>query len=164
MERIGYEGAALLDRLMRGAPAPSQPILIPPRGITLRQSTDILAVNQPQVRTALKFLRDNLGRSIGTGDAAAAARVPRRTLERLFQQHLNRTVHGELNRMRIQQARELLLHSRLTAGEIAKTTGFCHPQHFNNTFRRHESLTPSRYRALHAAGTPPPSSGLGGTE
>lgn len=150
MERIGYEGAALLDRLMDGAPAPAEPILIRPRGITLRQSTDILAVNQPQVRTALKFLRENFQRSIGTSEAAAATGVPRRALEKLFRQHLRRTVHEELLRVRVQHARELLLHSNHSSAEIAQACGFCHPQHFNNVFRQLEGHTPHRYRAAHA--------------
>jgi LacI family transcriptional regulator len=150
MERIGYEGAALLDRLMDGAPAPAEPLLIRPRGITLRQSTDILAVNQPQVRAALKFLRENFHRSIGTPEAAAATGVPRRALEKLFRQHLHRTVHEELLRVRVQQARELLLHSDHTAAEIARACGFCHPPHFNDVFRRLEGQTPHRYRTAHA--------------
>ncbi|MGH7991106.1 MAG: substrate-binding domain-containing protein, partial [Limisphaerales bacterium] len=32
LERIGYEGAKLLDRLMDGKPASCKPILIPPKG------------------------------------------------------------------------------------------------------------------------------------
>jgi len=40
--RIGYEGAALLDRLMRGARPPRRPVTIEPKGVVIRKSTDLL--------------------------------------------------------------------------------------------------------------------------
>jgi len=43
-ERAGYEGAKLPDQLMEGKRAPRKPILIPPKGVVTRLSTNILAV------------------------------------------------------------------------------------------------------------------------
>ena len=53
LERVGYEGAALLDRLMQGEAAPERPVLIPPRGVTTRQSTDTAAVSDPNAPSVL---------------------------------------------------------------------------------------------------------------
>src|SRR5262245_16517046 len=57
---IGYEAAALLDRLMRrpvrGAPAFVE---LPPRGIVVRQSSDVLAVADRQVAAAVRFIREH---------------------------------------------------------------------------------------------------------
>ena len=41
-ERIGFEAAALLDRLLRRSKPPKRPLLLPPREVVARQSTDIL--------------------------------------------------------------------------------------------------------------------------
>ena len=43
--KVGYEAAALLDRLMAGNPAPEHDILIPPDGLVARLSTDTIAVD-----------------------------------------------------------------------------------------------------------------------
>ncbi|MCF7668793.1 MAG: XylR family transcriptional regulator, partial [Verrucomicrobia bacterium] len=42
--QVGYEAAALLERLMNGESRPSRPILISPSGVVTRRSTDVLAV------------------------------------------------------------------------------------------------------------------------
>ena len=60
LERIGYEGAALLEKLMNGEASPSSPILIEPDGITVRKSTDALAISDPLVLQALEFLNLSL--------------------------------------------------------------------------------------------------------
>jgi LacI family transcriptional regulator len=37
--RIGYEAAALLERMMAGEKPPSHPVLIPPLGVVVRRSS-----------------------------------------------------------------------------------------------------------------------------
>jgi LacI family transcriptional regulator len=148
-EQIGHEAAVLLDRLMRGRPAPAQPVLVPPRGITLRRSTDTMAVNHPEVRQALLFLRENFHRGIGTQEVAAAARLSRRGLEKAFKQHLNRSVHDEVKRLRLHQVKQLLLHTDLSVIDIAIQTGFTHAQHLNNVFKKAVGMTPIAFRKGH---------------
>jgi LacI family transcriptional regulator len=160
LERIGYEGAALLDQLMAGKPPPVNPVLIEPRGVTLRQSTDILAVSQPAVRAALRFFQENHGLSIGIPEAAQAAGVTRHVLDKLFRQHLNRTVHDELLRIRLQHACSLLQQPGPSASAIARLTGFCHPSHLTNTFHKLMGLTPRQYRLKHIAPAGAPGSSV----
>ncbi len=149
MERIGYEGAVLLDQLMAGKAPPENPVLIEPRGIKLRQSTDILAVSHPAVRAALRFLQENYSLPVGGPEAAATAGVSRHALAKLFRRHLNRTVHDELLRIRLQHACKLLQQPDPSASAIATLTGFCHPSHLTNSFREHFGLTPRQYRLKH---------------
>lgn len=148
--RVGHEGAALLDRLIDGAPPPDAPLLIPPAGIVLRQSTDLTAIRIPAVRDAMRFIKENLTRSFGIDEVAAAAGVSRSTLDRLFCEHLNRSVHAEVHRSRLAAAKHLLLHTGLSVADIARQTGFCHAQYLNNIFRRSESIPPRAYRMRYA--------------
>ncbi len=150
LARVGYEGAALLDRLLRGAAPPAAPFLIPPRDIVMRQSTDHTAVSVPEVRHAMRFIREKLADSFGIDEVAGAAGVSRSTLDRLFHQHLNRSVHEEVQRTRIAAVKRLLLHTALPVREIARLTGFCHAQYLNNLFRRTEASTPRAFRKRHA--------------
>ena len=59
LERIGYEAAALLDRLMGGADPPTDPILIEPTGVVTRLSTDSVAIDDPAVATAIRLIRQH---------------------------------------------------------------------------------------------------------
>lgn len=144
--RVGYEGAALLDRLISGEPPPKNPLLIPPTDVILRHSTDLTAISLPSVRTALRFVKENLGRSFGIEEVASAAGVSRSTLDRLFLQHLNRSVHEEVQRARLATVKRLLIHTRLVIADIARQTGFCHAQHLSNVFHGVEAMTPRAYR------------------
>jgi LacI family transcriptional regulator len=146
LERIGYQAAALLDRLMNGKPAPKHDTLIPPRGITVRQSTDTMAVHHPAVRKALLFLRENFSKSFSTIEMADAAGTSRRTLEIAFRKELKRSIHEETLRFRLNRARDYLLNTGSRIIDIAAHTGFCHPQHLNNSFKKSFGCTPLKYR------------------
>lgn len=146
LEGLGYAGAGLLDRLMRGEKAPKQPVLIPPRGITERRSTDALAVGHDGVRKALEFLRTNYPRLIGPAEAAEDAGVPRSHLESEFRRLFHHSMRAELARIRLQRAKEYLLETDLPVADVAAKTGFNTAQYFNNVFRRATGLTPLNYR------------------
>ena len=143
---VGYQSATLLDALIDGAPAPTAPILVQPTGVILRQSTDQTAITIPAVRAALRFVKDNLHRSFGVEEVAVAADVSRSTLDRLFEQHLNRSMHEEILRTRLAAAKRLLTRTDLVLAEIAQKTGFCHAQYLNNVFQKKEGITPRKYR------------------
>lgn len=146
LERIAYEGCALLDRLMNGKKAP--PLrLIPPRGIAVRRSTDTFAVNNPVVRTALRFIEENLRRSMGIEEIVAAVGVSRRSLEIAFRNEMRQSVHQVVMNLRVSRARELLLTTSLPIQDIAAQTGFCHASHMHRMILKHFGLSPSAMRA-----------------
>lgn len=144
--RVGYEGSALLDRLIRGGEAPAAPVLIPPCGVELRASTDAFASSDPLVRAVIAFFRENLGRSIGVDDAAAAVGLPRHQLERHFAGVRGESVHAALMRLRLFEVRRLLALTDMPVKEIAAATGFCHAQHLSNAFKRTDGKSPQEYR------------------
>ncbi len=58
-QRTGFEAAALLDRMMNGEQIDSAPVLVAPLGIQTRHSTDILAIDDPDIVVALRFIREH---------------------------------------------------------------------------------------------------------
>ena len=48
-ERIGYEAAALLGRMMAGGTPPRAPILIEPLGLVIRGSSDVVAIEDTEI-------------------------------------------------------------------------------------------------------------------
>ena len=144
--RTGYEGAELLDRLMNGETPPRNPILIPPRGITVRASTDFIAAASPILRRALEHIRANLAKPIGLSQIAEEVGSSRATVARLFERELGHSAGEEIMRQRIDMAKRLLKNDSLSVSEIAYRTGFCNPAYFTNTFRRATGLTPKDWR------------------
>lgn len=147
LETIGYEGAALLDQLMAGNTIKKPCTLIPPKGITIRQSTDYLAVTDPLIRKALDFLKTNLRKPIGTNDLVSEFSVSRRSLESKFRQHMHCSIREHLIKIRLKEAQRLLRTTNEPIEHIAAITGFCHSPHFSNSFKEKYGVTPLKYRA-----------------
>jgi len=149
LTRVGYESSALLDRLMDGATVPKAPILISPIGVVLRQTTDTSATNHDQIRNALCYIKANLSRSFSSSDVAESVGLSRSSLDRLFLQELNRSVHHEVTRVRLLEVKRLLTQTDISITSIAKQTGFCHAQYLNRLFRKFTTQTPLAYRKQH---------------
>ena len=103
-DRIGYAAAKLLDRLMAGEAAPTEPIRLPPHGLIVRESTDFFAVENPIVAAALAFISANSHRRIGPNAVAAAVGAETRTLQNYFRKAIQRPIATEIRRIRIERA------------------------------------------------------------
>jgi LacI family transcriptional regulator len=145
-KQIGYEAAALLDRLLCGAPPPKCPLLLPPLGVVTRQSSDLLAVDDPELVTALRYIRDHCHLPIGVVDVLRVVPTPRRSLERRFRQTLARGIFEEIRRVRLERAKTLLASTRLSIADVAREAGFASNKHLSVTFREELDLSPTDYR------------------
>ncbi len=148
-KKVGYEAAALLDRMMDGEPAPKGPILTPPTGLVVRQSTDFFAVDDELVARALQFIAANIQKPIGVDDVAEAAFTSLSTLQNRFREHLGRSIFAEIRRLRIERAKRHLTESKQRIVDIAKEVGFGDQHRMNEVFRRELGMTPSAYRKKH---------------
>ncbi len=144
--RVGYEGAALLDRMMAGQPPPEQPIYVPPVGIVARQSTDVLAVADPVVAQALRFIREYACDGITTEDILRHVPVSRSTLQRRFRTVLGRSIHDEILRVRLRRVCELLARSDLPIEVISDKAGYPHRQYLGAIFKEKMGMTLAQYR------------------
>ncbi|HEV3211719.1 MAG TPA: substrate-binding domain-containing protein, partial [Chthoniobacterales bacterium] len=147
LEGMAYEAAALLDLLMDGQAPPKQPKRITPKGVVTRKSTDVLAVENPDVASALGYIQKNFSKqNLSVLDVVAHGRLPRRTLERAFQDDLQRTILYEILRARVNRAQKLLDTTGLTMVDIAAQSGFASLNHFFRVFRNWTGRTPRAFR------------------
>jgi LacI family transcriptional regulator len=145
-EELAYRGAELLDRLIEGETPPAEPLRIPPGGLVLRQSSDILAIDHPEVAKALSFLWKYHGQRIGVDDVVAATAMSRCGLYRAFERHVGRTIRQELERTRLEHGQRLLLTTTDTVGRIARLCGFGSGEQFCRVFAANRGLTPRDFR------------------
>ncbi len=145
-ERIGFEAAAMLERLIGGKSDLGDLVLVPPKDVITRRSTDALAINDADVAESARFIHQHAGRQIGVLDVARRATISRRQLERRFKEALGRTIHDEILRCRVDRAKQLLLESDLTLPQVAMASGFASASYFSTVFRRQISTTPGEFR------------------
>ena len=136
----------LLKAMLDGEPAPRKPVIIPPKGVVVRRSTDMLAVADPRVSRALRFMWDHLDWPIGVEDVCEEVNVSRRTLARLFRDNLGRGVNEELRRKRLEHCCELLLSTDMTIEMISRAIGFPSPPHLHRSFLKVYGMTPGTFR------------------
>lgn len=145
--QIGFEAAALLDRLMAGEEAPREPVLIAPHDVVVRQSTDTLAIAEPAVATAVEFIRTRAcQQDIDVPAVVRHVRASRRTLEAAFRRVLGRTILQEISRVRVDRAKDLLVNTDLAMPEVCERSGFSYPSRLSYVIKRETGLTPIEFR------------------
>jgi LacI family transcriptional regulator len=149
-EQIGFEAAALLDRLMEKGTfkisIKTSTAKIPPTGIITRRSTDLTAVADAEVAEALRFIRQHATGPIGIEQVMQNSTVSRRQLERRFRAILGRSLLDEIRRCRIERARQLLLETDLTIPQIATASGFSSASYLTVVFGEMVGETPGHFR------------------
>lgn len=111
-----------------------------------RQSTDVMAIDDPLVVRALRFMRLNAYRGITVLDVLQEVPVARRQLERQFKRYLGRLPAEELRRLRLERARQLLTETELSMDEVAEASGYAGSTQLGSAFRKAFRLTPLSYR------------------
>jgi LacI family transcriptional regulator len=149
-ERVGFEAASLLDRLIRGGRPPAAPLLIQPPPLIERESTGRGASRDPSVSAACAFIARHARDGIGVDQVAAGVHTGRRTLERRFRAVMGWTLGEVLRRTRAMPVKRLLAETRLTLEEIAQRTGFHSAQHLSEFFRDLEGSSPGSFRRRHS--------------
>ena len=143
---IGYKAAELLDRLMKGERPDNMSLITEPAYIVQRQSTDLLAVDNPDVALAIRYIRQNVNNKIFVEDVAHAVAIPRRTLERHFLNEVGNTIYKEIQNERVQKIETLLTQTGMPISKIAYSLGFSCPNELTRFYCRYRKITPTMYR------------------
>jgi len=146
VERIGYQAAALLDGLMSGQPLPPGPLLLPAGEVIARQSTESVAIDDPELSAAVRYLRAHACEGIRMSNITQATGIERRTLERRMKTLLGRSPKDELMRTQLEQAKRLLTSTELSIKTISLRTGFANSRYFSQVFRARVGVPPGQFR------------------
>ena len=142
----GWKAAALLADLLKGHPRPFQQMTIPPLHVSVRQSTDIVAVPDPDLAAVLRFLQQTDPLCTSVADVVRKFNLSSRTLERRFRKYLGVTPEQEIMRIRIERSKILLRETSLSVESVGFRTGFSSQEHFIRAFKRAIGTTPGHYR------------------
>jgi LacI family transcriptional regulator len=146
---IGYRAAAMLHGMIVRGESPPPITFVEPGSVQARESTDTLAIADPEVVVAIRYLRAHACEHMTPDLAAANLGVSRRTLERMFAQHVGHTPATEISNARLERVRELLIVSGLPLAHIAHRTGFFHVETLQRLFKKRFRIAPGAYRRAH---------------
>jgi len=150
-DQRGLAACEQMAQLLAGKKPPRKAVMIPPSGITVRESTDILAAVDPTVAEALHFMWANIAKDLSVDDVASQVGIHRRKLERTFRAEFGRGVNAELLRRRLEKSGELLIQTKLSVTEVARLSGFRAHDYFYRAFRRKFGATPAQWRKTNQA-------------
>ena len=111
-----------------------------------RLSTDVLAVSDPSVSEAVRYIREHALQEIHIDDIVSRSTSAEASSSGRFRSSLGRSLHDEIVRVRLDHAKFLLEESDLPILVVAERSGFKHQEYLGAVFKKHAGMTPSQYR------------------
>ncbi|HET7534979.1 MAG TPA: XylR family transcriptional regulator [Candidatus Didemnitutus sp.] len=142
----GYCAADVLAGMLAGHKTKDLDRRIEPLGVITRPSTDVLAIEDKNVATALSFIRERACQGITVEQVLKHAFASRSQLEKKFRRHLGRSPQAEIRRVQVAKIRQLLLETDFPLKRIAELTGFEHVEYMCVVFKRLTGDSPGGYR------------------
>ncbi len=147
LREIGWTAASTLDRFMTNRTSHrDHHQYLKPLGVVARQSTNIYAVDDLDIRNALHYIRENLSSPLTTAEIVDAITSQRRTLERKFKTILGRTINEEIRRVRVERALALMTSTNLPMHEVAARCGFGNQSWMTSVVHQATGRTPREHR------------------
>ncbi|MCE5326951.1 MAG: substrate-binding domain-containing protein [Planctomycetaceae bacterium] len=149
--RLGREAAVILDKLMQGGPRAKQPVVIPPRAVVCRRSSDIMASEHPEVAKALRHMWLNCGNvALDVPGIVSVTAMSKTGLNLAFRKHLNRSIGRLLLEIRLKRAQELMATTDLKMRQIAARCGFLAANTLRSVLLRETGMGPRAWRQKNA--------------
>ena len=145
---IGRTAASTLESMLADSSAASNPpnILVSPKGVVVRASTDTYPNAPPWFADALAFIRSNVSRGISASDVFSHVGFSRTLVERAFRDNIASSVQKQIAKTRIDEAKRLLSSSLLPIKEIASLSGFSSLEYLSRAFTAATGLSPTAWR------------------
>ncbi len=148
-EKGGYLAAQVLDEMMCGRKPSMDKIIVEPQRIVERQSTEIVAVDDPDIAAVLQYIHTHATNAFTINEMTQKISISRRNLEIRFRKIMGTTIHQEVQKVRIKRAKMLLQETDFSIPKIADMVGFQTASYFIQMFHRMVGVTPNRFRKTH---------------
>ena len=143
---IGRTAAESLARMLESPGAEPSHIVVPPKGVVVRPSSEVYPLNPPWLSEALVFISRNIGKNLNSADVARHLGMSHTPIDKAFRSVLRTSVQKEIVRARLEMSARLLITTKLPVGEVARRAGFTRTEYFCSCFRNKFGVKPSEYR------------------
>jgi LacI family transcriptional regulator len=146
LRHLGVEAARLLDRMMAGERVPPGNRFVEPGEVSLRQSSNTMAVADEAVVRAVRYLQEHACAGVDIAEVARMVGMSRRALERKFAEQIGRSPLAEVQEARFRRVRQLLLETDYVLPRIAELTGFRYQEYLVRFFKQRTGFSPGVFR------------------
>ncbi|MGD0089809.1 MAG: helix-turn-helix domain-containing protein [Planctomycetota bacterium] len=116
----------------------------------------VCAKREAQVENPLAavvaYLEAHFDRKLSVVELARQAHLSPSRASHAFREHYGLSMMAMLTRIRLEQAKRLLLETNLSCLEVALRAGYQEQAYFTRMFRRREKVTPRQYRVQNRGG------------
>ena len=116
------------------------------RKMNSSQNRDIASHQRQIVESTLSYMRQNYHKHISLEELAAQAFLSKDYFARLFRETTGMPISAFLQKIRIEEACNLLVSTSQTIDDIALQCGFNDAKYFYSIFKKLTGLTPRQYR------------------
>lgn len=134
----------ILGRRRVKSPAPR---FVRPRGLTVRESTDVFHYEPKWLGDALGFIHRNIAANLSAEDVFRHVGKSHTLVDRAFRTALGTSVQKEIMRLRLARATELLTSTDLPIRDVARASGFASFSYFCSSFAAAHGMSAAAYRA-----------------
>lgn len=117
--------------------------------LLVKSIADLLAAdkhNFSKYDKILEYIEKNFQRDITLDDLSQLSSFNPSYISQLFRKKTGLTLTEFISRVRVRKAKELLLKSDMSIGEVAFSVGFQDQNYFSRVFKQVEAFTPREYR------------------
>lgn len=114
------------------------------------QTVERFDVRHEAVGQIIELMEQNLEEPLSASELAELSGIGLRKLERLFKKHCHDTPTRFYLRLRLERARQLLKHTRMTVVDVAVACGFHSPEYFSRRYRSVFGCSPREDRKMDA--------------
>jgi LacI family transcriptional regulator len=145
-QEVGRNAATLVRLTLGNQSIAGRRMVVSPIAVATRRSSDVLAVEDALVASAVAWIREHADRHLTVTMVARALGGGRQRLERRFRRALNRTIQDEIRHAHVDAAKHWLATTRAGMAEVAKRSGFTNASLLNVAFQREIGMPPGAYR------------------
>lgn len=149
IEKAGYESASLITRMMKHEQDVPRNVVIQPRGIINRMSTNIYATDDPAILKAMEFIHQNLKSQLSVKDVLKQLPLSRRLFEIRFKKITGKSVYNYMATRRMELFALMLQESDKPIADLAAEIGMNNYGNLARQFKAVKGCTPSEYRESH---------------
>lgn len=102
-----------------------------------------------EMRKAVQYIRDHYWKDLNMAMVSNHVSLNYSYFGQVFKEYTGESFVAYLRRIRIEKAKELLVHSDAKVYEIGARVGFDNVKHFNRVFKEMEGITAMEYRTRH---------------
>jgi AraC-like DNA-binding protein len=95
-----------------------------------------------------RYIKEHYNQELIFEDIANKLGISYSYLRKLVKEETGKSLMDNINILRIEEVKRLLLHSNLNISQIAKEVGYQNVQSVNRFFKKYEGITPSEFKNL----------------